>query len=40
MTIERNIRCILFDLGGTLWTSIDERLILVSERIANLRAVR
>jgi HAD superfamily hydrolase (TIGR01549 family) len=29
----------LFDLGSTLWTSKDERLMLVSERIANLRAV-
>jgi FMN phosphatase YigB (HAD superfamily) len=39
MKFGRNVRCILFDLGSTLWTSKDERLMLVSERIANLRAV-
>jgi phosphoglycolate phosphatase-like HAD superfamily hydrolase len=39
MKFGRNVRCILFDLGSTLWTAKDERLILVSERIANLRAV-
>jgi FMN phosphatase YigB (HAD superfamily) len=39
MKFGRNVRCILFDLGGTLWISKDERLMLVSERIANLRAV-
>ena len=39
MNFGRNVRCILFDLGGTLWTGKDERVILVSERIANLRAV-
>ena len=39
MEIERNVRCILFDLGSTLWTSKDERVIQVNERIANLRAV-
>ena len=39
MKIERNVRCILFDLGSTLWTSKDERVIQVHERIANLRAV-
>lgn len=39
MKIERNVRCILFDLGSTLWTSKDERVIQVHEHIANLRAV-
>jgi FMN phosphatase YigB (HAD superfamily) len=39
MKFGRNVRCILFDLGSTLWTSKDERLMLVSERIANMRAV-
>ena len=39
MKFGRNVRCILFDLGSTLWTSKDERLMLASERIANLRAV-
>ena len=39
MTIAQNVRCILFDLGSTLWTSKDERVMLASERIANLRAV-
>ncbi len=39
MEIERNVRCILFDLGSTLWTSKDERVIQAHERIANLRAV-
>jgi FMN phosphatase YigB (HAD superfamily) len=39
LEIGRNVRCILFDLGSTLWTSKDERVILVNERIANLRAV-
>jgi FMN phosphatase YigB (HAD superfamily) len=39
MKFGRNVRCILFDLGSTLWTSKDERVMLVSERIANLRAV-
>lgn len=39
MKFGRNVRCILFDLGSTLWTSKDERLMLVSERIANLHAV-
>jgi HAD superfamily hydrolase (TIGR01549 family) len=39
MKFGRNVRCILFDLGSTLWTSKEERLMLVSERIANLRAV-
>ena len=39
MKFGRNVRCILFDLGGTLWARKDERLILVNERIANLRAV-
>ena len=39
METARNVRCILFDLGSTLWTSKDERLMLVSERIANMRAV-
>lgn len=39
MEIERNVRCILFDLGSTLWTSKDERVIEAHERIANLRAV-
>lgn len=34
-----DVRCILFDLGSTLWTSKDERVIQVNERIANLRAV-
>ena len=34
-----NVRCILFDLGSTLWTSKDERVILAHERIANLRAI-
>jgi len=29
----------LFDLGSTLWTSKDERVIQTNERIANLRAV-
>jgi HAD superfamily hydrolase (TIGR01549 family) len=29
----------LFDLGSTLWTPRDERVILVNESIANLRAV-
>src|SRR5579859_3721429 len=33
------IRCLLFDLGSTLWTHTDERVLLVSERIANLQAV-
>ena len=39
MEIPQNVRCILFDLGSTLWTSKDERVILAHERIANLRAV-
>ena len=39
MEIGRNVRCILFDLGSTLWTSKDERVIQTNERIANLRAV-
>jgi HAD superfamily hydrolase (TIGR01549 family) len=39
LEIERNVRCILFDLGSTLWTSKDERVIQVHERMANLRAV-
>ncbi len=39
MKFGRNVRCILFDLGSTLWTSKDERLMLLGERIANLRAV-
>nr|HET6902679.1 HAD-IIIA family hydrolase [Ktedonobacteraceae bacterium] len=39
MEAVQNIRCILFDLGSTLWTHTDERLMLASERIANLRAV-
>ena len=39
LKIERNIRCILFDLGSTLWTGKDERVIQVHERVANLRAV-
>ncbi len=39
MKIERNVRCILFDLGSTLWTAKDERVIQAHERIANLRAV-
>lgn len=39
MEIAPNVRCILFDLGSTLWTSKDERVIQVHERIANLRAV-
>jgi HAD superfamily hydrolase (TIGR01549 family) len=36
---ERNIRCILFDLGSTLWTRKEERVEQVCERIANLHAV-
>ena len=39
MKIGRNVRCILFDMGSTLWTGKDEREIEVHERIANLRAV-
>jgi HAD superfamily hydrolase (TIGR01662 family) len=39
MKVARNVRCILFDLGSTLWTSKDERVMLASERIANLQAV-
>lgn len=39
MEAGRNIRCILFDLGSTLWTHKDERVMLASERIANLQAV-
>ena len=39
MEIGRNVRCILFDLGSTLWTSKDERVIQVHEHAANLRAV-
>ncbi len=39
MEVGRNIRCILFDLGSTLWTHKDERVMLASERIANLQAV-
>ena len=39
MEIARNVRCILFDLGSTLWTPKDERVIQAHERIANMRAV-
>ena len=39
LEIARNVRCILFDLGSTLWTGKDERVIQAHERIANLHAV-
>lgn len=39
MKIGQNVRCILFDLGSTLWTPRDERVIQAHEHIANLRAV-
>src|ERR1700730_12745351 len=39
MKSGRNVRCILFDLGGTLWTRKEERVAQTCERIANLRAV-
>ena len=39
LKIEQNVRCILFDLGSTLWTPRDERVIQAHESIANLRAV-
>ncbi len=39
MKFGRNVRCILFDLGSTLWTAKDERWVLACERMANLRAV-
>ena len=39
MKFGRNVRCLLFDLGSTLWTHKDERLVLVHEKIANLQAV-
>lgn len=39
MKFGQNIRCILFDLGGTLWVRKEERVEHTCERIANLRAV-
>src|SRR6202035_3290930 len=39
MKFGRNVRCILFDLGSTLWIHKDERWVLVCEKIANLQAV-
>jgi HAD superfamily hydrolase (TIGR01549 family) len=39
MIKERNIRCILFDLGSTLWTSIDKAAWLSLEETSNLIAV-
>ncbi|HVB72516.1 MAG TPA: HAD family hydrolase [Ktedonobacteraceae bacterium] len=39
MKFGHSVRCLLFDLGSTLWTHKDERLIVVCEKIANLQAV-
>ncbi|MGH2497130.1 MAG: HAD-IIIA family hydrolase [Ktedonobacteraceae bacterium] len=39
MKFGQNIRCILFDLGGTLWIRKEERVERTCERIANLQAV-
>ncbi|HKV59772.1 MAG TPA: HAD family hydrolase [Ktedonobacteraceae bacterium] len=39
MKFGRNIRCILFDLGGTLWIRKEERVERTCEHIANLQAV-
>jgi FMN phosphatase YigB (HAD superfamily) len=39
LKIGQNIRCVLFDLGSTLWTPRDERVIQAHEHIANLHAV-
>ncbi|HLX58985.1 MAG TPA: HAD family hydrolase [Ktedonobacteraceae bacterium] len=39
MKFGPNVRCILFDLGSTLWTHKDERSMLACEKAANLQAV-
>src|SRR6266480_885605 len=39
MIKERHIRCILFDLGSTLWTAIDKATWLSLEETSNLIAV-
>jgi len=39
MKFGRNVRCILFDLGGTLWARKEARVEHTCERIANLQAV-
>src|SRR5947209_17368341 len=35
----RSIRCILFDLGSTLWTHNDEALMLAAEQTSNRLAI-
>ena len=39
MIKERHIRCILFDLGSTLWTTVDKATWLSLEETSNLTAV-
>jgi len=39
MKFGRNVRCILFDLGGTLWMRKEARVERTCERIGNLQAV-
>src|SRR5260370_32906351 len=39
MKFGRKVRCILFDLGGTLWARKEARVEHTCERIANLQAV-
>ncbi|HYX51508.1 MAG TPA: hypothetical protein VE843_17305, partial [Ktedonobacteraceae bacterium] len=40
MIKERHIRCILFDLGSTLWTAVDKAEWLSLEETSNLIAVQ